>query len=102
MNKSIIIAAAFGLALMTGCGPATNQSPPLAGARMGGAFSLINQDGKAVTDRDFAAQYRLIYFGYSFCPDVCPVDVQRLMQGFARPRWNRTTHPPPRGHWPAR
>ena len=82
MNKSIIIAAALGLALMTGCGPATNQSPPLAGARMGGAFSLINQDGKAVTDRDFAAQYRLIYFGYSFCPDVCPVDVQRLMQGF--------------------
>ncbi len=82
MNKSIIIAAALGLALMTGCGPATNQSPPLAGARMGGPFSLINQDGKAVTDRDFASQYRLIYFGYSFCPDVCPVDVQRLMQGF--------------------
>lgn len=50
--------------------------PPLQGARMGGAFSLINQDGKAVTDKDFAGKYRLIYFGYSFCPDVCPVDAQ--------------------------
>ena len=51
---------------------------------MGGAFSLINQDGKTVSDRDFTGQYRLVYFGYSFCPDVCPVDVQRLMQGYRK------------------
>ena len=37
----------------------------------------------AVTDKDFAGQYRLIYFGYSFCPDVCPVDLQKLMVGLA-------------------
>jgi protein SCO1 len=34
-----------------------------------------------VRDSDFAGQYRLIYFGYSFCPDVCPVDLQKLMAG---------------------
>lgn len=48
---------------------------------MGGPFRLINQDGKTVTDADFAGKYRLIYFGYTFCPDVCPVDVQMMGRG---------------------
>ena len=39
---------------------------------------LTNQDGKSVSDRDFAGQYRIIYFGYTYCPDVCPVDVQNI------------------------
>ena len=84
MNKTLLIALMLGCVTLSSCGTANNQSPPLAGARMGGAFSLINQDGKTVSDRDFAGQYRLVYFGYSFCPDVCPVDVQRLMQGYRK------------------
>ncbi len=74
--KSLLSIAAF--AVLTACGGASPDAgpPPLEGARMGGAFSLINQDGKTVTDQDFAGKYRLIYFGYSFCPDVCPVDAQ--------------------------
>lgn len=73
------------LALMlAACQPAGDDRPPLEGASMGGAFSLTNQDGKPVKDSDFAGQYRLVYFGYAYCPDVCPVDLQRLMQGFAR------------------
>ena len=59
-----------------------SAEPPLAGARMGGPFELVNQDGATVTDQSLKGQYRLIYFGYSFCPDVCPVDVQNLMAGF--------------------
>jgi protein SCO1 len=76
------VAAFFSL---TGCDrgqPASSAEPPLAGASIGGAFSLVDQDGKTVKDSDFAGRYRLIYFGYTFCPDVCPVDVQRLMQGY--------------------
>lgn len=45
---------------------------------MGGAFSLINQDGKSITDKAFEGQYRLVYFGYTFCPDICPVDAQLM------------------------
>lgn len=58
-----------------------NLQAPLAGARIGGAFTLTDQDGKSVSDTTFAGKYRLVYFGYTFCPDVCPVDVQKLMQG---------------------
>jgi protein SCO1 len=63
---------------------APKAEPPLKGAAIGGPFTLTNQRGETVKDSDFAGQYRLIYFGYSFCPDVCPVDLQKLMQGLAR------------------
>ena len=59
---------------------AAPEQPPLAGATIGGAFSLTGQDGRTVTDRDFAGKYRLVYFGYTFCPDVCPVDLQAIGQ----------------------
>ncbi|WP_246332033.1 SCO family protein [Sphingomonas chungangi] len=65
-----------------GCGRASSEQPPLAGAAIGGPFALTDQDGKPVTDRDFAGKYRAIYFGYSFCPDVCPTTLQVLMQGY--------------------
>ncbi len=39
---------------------------------IGGPFTLQDGNGKSVTDRDFRGQYMLVYFGYTFCPDVCP------------------------------
>ncbi len=45
------------------------------GMSLGGPFSLTNQDGKPVTERDFAGRWMLVYFGYSFCPDVCPTEL---------------------------
>jgi protein SCO1 len=82
MNKHTLIPLMIAFASLAGCSAAKVQEAPLAGARMGGPFTLTNQDGKTVSDKDFSGQYRLMYFGYSFCPDVCPVDVQRLMQGY--------------------
>jgi len=41
-------------------------------ADVGGPFHLTDQTGKTVTDQSFRGRYMLIYFGYSFCPDVCP------------------------------
>ncbi|MFS0772884.1 SCO family protein [Sphingomonas sp. 1P08PE] len=59
----------------------STSAPPLAGARIGGPFTLIDQDGRTVTDRSFAGKYRLMYFGYTFCPDVCPTDVAAIAAG---------------------
>lgn len=47
------------------------------GASIGGPFTLVNQDGKTVTDKDVLAKPSLVYFGYTFCPDVCPTDNAR-------------------------
>ncbi|WP_390550617.1 SCO family protein [Qipengyuania sp. MTN3-11] len=64
------------------CGPsAPADPPPLEGAALGGDFTLTGEDGNQVSWNDFAGQYRTIYFGYAFCPDVCPTDNQRAMAG---------------------
>ena len=39
---------------------------------VGGPFELIDGDGRKVTERDFEGRHMLVYFGYTFCPDVCP------------------------------
>ena len=66
--------------MLSGCSP--SEQPPLAGAKIGGPFTLTDQDGRKVSDSAFAGKYRLIYFGYTFCPDICPTDVQTLMKGY--------------------
>ncbi|WP_424812505.1 SCO family protein [Roseococcus sp. YIM B11640] len=45
------------------------------GITLGGAFELTNQEGRAVTDRDFAGRWMLVYFGFTYCPDVCPTEL---------------------------
>ncbi|WP_257545940.1 SCO family protein [Sphingopyxis sp. DBS4] len=73
-------------AMLAGCNApagAPAGDPPLAGAKIGGPFTLTDQDGKTVRDTDFAGKYRLVYFGYSYCPDICPVDLQKLMRGLS-------------------
>lgn len=64
--------------VLAACSAQPAAQPPLAGARIGGAFSLTDQNGRTVTDGDFSGKYRIMYFGYTFCPDVCPVDVQNI------------------------
>ena len=82
MNESIVIriwrsaVLAAALALAACSGPA--EEAPLKGARIGGPFALTDQNGRTVRDSDFAGRYRVIYFGYTFCPDVCPVDLQTI------------------------
>ena len=73
--------AAISVLLLAGCQSAAVE-PPLAGARIGGPFTLTDQNGQPRTDRDFAGKYRIMYFGYTFCPDVCPVDVANLVGGY--------------------
>jgi protein SCO1/2 len=47
---------------------------------VGGPFHLVDQTGKSVSDADFRGRYVLLYFGYSFCPDVCPTTLSVMAQ----------------------
>ncbi|CUH79526.1 SCO family protein [Tropicibacter naphthalenivorans] len=47
---------------------------------LGGPFELVNKDGVTVTDTDVITEPSLLYFGYTFCPDVCPFDTARNVE----------------------
>lgn len=49
-----------------------------AGSAIGGPFNLVDQHGRAVSDADLRGQYLLVYFGYTYCPDVCPTELQTM------------------------
>jgi protein SCO1/2 len=53
-------------------------------ADVGGPFQLTDQSGKRVSDKDFRGRYMLIYFGYSFCPDVCPTTLAVMAQALEK------------------
>lgn len=49
----------------------------VAGGDIGGPFTLVDTGGKTVSDADVLTRPSLVYFGYTFCPDVCPLDMAR-------------------------
>ncbi|VAV92576.1 Cytochrome oxidase biogenesis protein Sco1/SenC/PrrC, thiol-disulfide reductase involved in Cu(I) insertion into CoxII Cu(A) center [hydrothermal vent metagenome] len=55
---------------------AGQDTPPPLASLFGGPFSLIDHNGQARTDKDFLGKFMLIYFGYTFCPNICPVNLQ--------------------------
>ena len=81
MNKTLASLGIFaGLALLTlaACQPKPADRPPLEGAAIGGPFKLTDQDGKPFASDALAGKYRIVYFGYTFCPDACPTDMAVL------------------------
>ena len=78
MNMRLLALALSPALTLVACSSEPPAQPPLAGARIGGPFTLTDQNGRTTTDRDFAGRYRIMYFGYTFCPDVCPTDAQNI------------------------
>ncbi len=73
------------LALLVGAGATMWLGGSLAdGPAVGGSFSLLDGDGKRVTDRDLRGKYALVYFGYTFCPDVCPTTLNQVSEALDR------------------
>jgi len=78
-RTAIILSGAAGLLLLTACylwllGGTTPHSVPA----IGGPFTLTQDNGQVVTDRNFRGRYLLIYFGYTSCPDICPTTLSAI------------------------
>ncbi|MCU0944066.1 MAG: SCO family protein [Rubritepida sp.] len=68
------VAAVFGQQMpMPGGAGGGMQLPP--GLNLGGAFRLTDHEGREVTEADFAGRWLLVYFGFTWCPDVCPTEL---------------------------
>jgi protein SCO1/2 len=79
------------LAFLIGGGMAAAEEPQPSAAQMmddlmfghgtvGGPFTLVEQNGKPRSDREFRGKLMIVYFGYTFCPDVCPTDLMAITQ----------------------
>jgi protein SCO1/2 len=74
---SVFAAAAF---LVLGRSPVGVPQP----AAIGGPFTLVDQDGRTVTERDFAGRPFLVFFGFTHCPDVCPTTLFEVSEVMTR------------------
>ncbi len=68
----LLVSIAILVVLLAGTTVWLLGAPHSAADDIGGPFQLTNGDGKTVTDQSFRGKYMLVYFGYTFCPDVCP------------------------------
>jgi protein SCO1 len=83
-SRAFAVGAAAVLALAVAGGAAWFVLAPaissMAGgeATVGGPFTLTDQHGAEVTEQDFAGRYMLVYFGYTYCPDICPLSLANM------------------------
>jgi len=95
MTKPFRFFAALSALSLAACQPPASGQQAITGANLegtgiGGAFTLIDKAGKQVSWDQFKGKYRIVYFGYTFCPDACPMDVGVMMQGYLK---YAQTHP---------
>lgn len=78
------------VASLLGCGDGGAAEPPSAAQMMddlmygrgsvGGPFTLTDASGRQRSDSDFRGKLMIVYFGYSYCPDICPADLMAITQ----------------------
>ncbi|WP_291078432.1 SCO family protein [Hyphomonas sp.] len=96
IRHCLSLSACAAAALLAACSP-SNESVPAETARSGGAqasclsraypeiggpISLINQAGDRVTEADFKGRPTLVYFGFTYCPDVCPMTLVTVERAY--------------------
>ena len=95
MNLTSAAALAIAAIFLAACSPAAEQGAngdasvnPTCFKRssevIGGPFQLTSSDGKVMTEADFRGRKALVFFGYTYCPDVCPVTLFNLGKALER------------------
>ena len=80
----IILSGAFLILMLYFPSPPGEEANGGSGrAAIGGPFTLMDHTGKAVTDRDFRGQVALVFFGFTNCPDICPLTLQKITDALA-------------------
>ncbi|OIN86929.1 MAG: hypothetical protein AUJ12_04140 [Alphaproteobacteria bacterium CG1_02_46_17] len=82
------LAIGFGIALYSkkegSLPPSQDQSSShiLAATSIGGPFSLVDQDGQPRTEKDYADKFKLMYFGFTYCPAICPTELSKMSEAY--------------------
>ncbi|MGX6649058.1 SCO family protein [Maricaulaceae bacterium MS644] len=87
LGAAVILGGALAAAVVSRSGDAGPRSGAVrvsGEAQIGGPFTLVNQDGETVTNETYRGKAMLIYFGFTYCPDVCPLSLQVMDAALAR------------------
>lgn len=88
--RNVLTASLACLLLAAACSPSTGPVTETANAgadptcfkrssdAIGGPIQLTAQDGRSVTEKDFAGRKALVFFGYTYCPDICPITLYNV------------------------
>lgn len=90
MRNSLVVSI-FSLAVAAACSPTAPAGSVSASPNcfkrssdvVGGPFQLTAQDGRTLTEKDFAGKKALVFFGYTYCPDICPITLFNLGKAMA-------------------
>ena len=93
--RSNVLAFALGVALLASIVAVAQDKQPRSAAELmdavmwgkepiGGPFTLIDHTGKTRTEIDFRGKLLLVYFGFTYCPDICPTDLQAMTAGIEK------------------
>ncbi len=76
LTASALLALVLGylVAALTRPTPPLNQAAP--NFSLDGEFNLVDETGKLVTQESYTGKFKLVYFGFTFCPDVCPLQLE--------------------------
>lgn len=75
LNKLSILVSACALIVLGGC---EQEAAPTPVADFDPSFRLVDETGQSVTDADFTGMLRLVFFGYTSCPDICPITLTNI------------------------
>lgn len=77
-----LLAACVAVVLMAGATLAIadteTKAKPIAGSTVGGAFTLVDGAGKPVTEKSWPGKYKLVFFGFTSCPEICPTTLTAI------------------------
>lgn len=73
-----VVAAGVAVFLWFDRGMGSDSAPTAAPVAIGGPFSMVSQDGVAVTEKTYAGKVRLMFVGFTYCPDICPTTLAEM------------------------
>ncbi len=78
----LVLATAYVLGVWPFAGDLEEVAGSQGEALVGGPFSLVDETGRRVTDADFAGRSKLMFFGYTYCPDMCPLGLATMAAAY--------------------